>query len=153
MSHHVQFKSQFTDREALIRALCRVEHPVRGSHWTRNSIELHDQAQILNDWRGDCTANKGNVIVRRQNIDRLSTDLGFELTKEGTYNVHIDEAQKNWVTRLTTYYNVEKTKMELDQRGIKYVESLDEKGRIQLKAKFENKFTQSNFNTKLSTKF
>jgi DNA-binding transcriptional regulator/RsmH inhibitor MraZ len=48
---------------------------------------------------------------------------------------------------------VEKTKMELDQRGIKYVESLDEKGRIQLKAKFENKFTQSNFNTKLSTKF
>jgi hypothetical protein len=39
--------------------------------------------------------------------------------------------------RLTTYFNIEQSKMTYEARNLKYTESMDDKGRIQLRAKLE----------------
>jgi hypothetical protein len=75
-------------------------------------------------------------------VGSSSNDIGWVRNKDGKFEAIISEFDKSyynteWNSKLYTYYNVEKSKMEMDARGIKYTEKIDDKGRIQLRAKFK----------------
>ena len=139
MSHLLDFETQVTSQEALIRALCRMG-------FTREQVEIHDKATRINGYHTD--ENKvGNIIIRQSNT-KIPSDIGWELGKTGSYVEHVDDYQywntdkhynTEWKSKLYTYYNVELSRMELDAKGIQYKESKDTKGRIQIEAMFEVK--------------
>lgn len=143
MSHYVDVKTSITDEECLTKALCRVEngHDCYHRTWDKSHIESHKQAMNLYGYKGDMRTDKANVIIRRKNVGRASNDLGFVKNADGSYTAIISEFDGRsmgfssvWLQRLTTYYGVEKAKKEFKARGIKYTETTDEKGRVQLKA-------------------
>jgi hypothetical protein len=142
MSHYAKFESQVTDREALVRALCQVANPVTHKNFTRDQIEVHDDAQHLYGYQGDKRPQKANVIIRRKNVGGASNDIGFVL-EDGVYKPIISEFDQSqgysnaWLNKCYTRYNVEKSKIELESRNIPYVESRDEKGRTQIVARFK----------------
>lgn len=143
MSHYNDFETTITDEKALVRALCRCN--------TRDSIkvtvdllEVHKDPQNLYGYHNDVRDQKAHVIMRRQIVGSAANDIGFVKNADGKYNAIISDFDRtfynqDWLNKLYTYYNVEKSKIELETRGIKYHESLDSKGRIQLCAKFETK--------------
>jgi hypothetical protein len=136
MSHFNDFETTITDPDALVRALARMGIQEK-------DIEKHSTAVRLNGYHAE-EKNNAHVVVRRKVFGTANSDIGWEL-KDGKYVAHIDEFDygngspfnKIWQTKLYTYYNVEKSKIEFEQRGIEYTESKDDKGRIQLRAKFK----------------
>lgn len=136
MSHYNGFNTQITDLEALVRALCKEK--IRGHVITRDMIEVHDKPAKLNGYYG--TDNRtAQVIIRKQNYQGYG-DMGFVKNSDGTYMAIVDDSDVNDQYRgsLQMHYNIEKTKMTFESKGIKYVEAKDEKGRIQLRAKFQD---------------
>jgi hypothetical protein len=112
--------------------------------FTRNQIEAHEDPKHLYGYQGDRREQKANVIIRRNNVGGAANDVGFFRDGDGKYNAIISEYDsghynKQWLGKLTTFYNVEKSKMELEAKGIEYTETKDDKGRIQLRAKFNVK--------------
>jgi hypothetical protein len=137
-------ETQITDQEALVRALCRSISRATSKEFTRGQIEVCDNPRNLYGYQNDRRAQTANVILRRQHVGGLSNDIGFAKGKDGTYSAIISEYDsgyytKEWLTRLYTFYNVEKAKMEMDSRGVQYTETKDDRGRIQLRAKFQVK--------------
>ena len=136
MSHFVDFKTQMSDLEALIRALVK-------QGFKRDQIEIHGTAaKLTNNY--DSKAKKANVIIRAKN-NGISADIGWEFDKaEGVYVSHIDEYEwggkphygKDWQEHLTQFYNLEKSKMLCDENGLEYEESV-EQGDPVLLAKFK----------------
>lgn len=146
MSHLLDFKTCVTDRTALVRALERMGF--------KNKVEVHDKAVLLSGHMIDTGRKLANVIVRKQ-YTGIPADLGFEekVDADGntTFVAHIDEYNysgmqynKSWQDKLYTYYNVEKSKMELEAKGIDYSEQKDDKGRIQIKATFKKEANDPN---------
>lgn len=146
MSHLLDFKTCVTDRTALVRALERMGF--------KNKVEVHDKAVLLSGHMIDTGRKLANVIVRKQ-YTGIPADLGFEekVDADGntTFVAHIDEYQysgmqynKAWQDKLYTYYNVEKSKMELEAKGIDYSEQKDDQGRIQIKATFKKEANDPN---------
>ena len=143
MSHSLNFETQINDVEALVRALLRVERPKGTKCFTRNQIEIHEKASMMKTYQG-INLREANVIIRQRDIG-LSNDIGFVKESTGFYTGVIDSYQgydEPWLTRLYTYYNVEKSKIELEKKGIKYTEDKDEKGRIRIKARFATEKTE-----------
>ena len=141
MSHFNDFETIIADKEALLRALCRCDSR-NGNVFQRNQIEDHNEATNLYGYQSDRRAQKANIIIRRQHVGGAANDLGF-VKENGTYKAIISDYDsgfynKQWLGKLTTYYNVEKSKMELEAKNIPYTEILDNKGRIQLRAKFQD---------------
>lgn len=153
MSHFNNFETEITDKEALLRALCRCDSR-NGYAFQRNQIEDHNEATNLYGYQSDRRDQKAHVIIRRQHVGKCSNDLGFVKGENGNYNAVISDYDsgfynKRWLGKLTTYYNVEKSKMELDAKGIAYTETIDTKGRIQLRAKFKADMNASRIQVKL----
>jgi methyltransferase-like protein len=140
MSHYNDFETEMKDKDALIRALCRCKNRHNQSI-QREWIETHNNPDNLFGYLDDQRSQKANIIIRRQHVGPSSNDLGFVQTDTGykaiisDYDSHYYNPQ--WIGKLTTYYNIEKSKMELEAKGIAYTEVLDEIGRIQLRAKFK----------------
>jgi len=155
MSHLLDFKTCVTDRNALVRALERMGF--------KNKVEVHDKAVLLSGHMIDTGRKLANVIVRKQ-YTGIPADLGFEekVDADGntTFVAHIDEYNysgnactwpysrlsrmqynKSWQDKLYTYYNVEKSKMELEAKGIDYTELKDDQGRLQIKATFKKELS------------
>ncbi len=61
MSHYVECKPGFKDREALIEALVAVG-------FGRDQIEVHEQAAPLYGYRGDERPQRAHIVVRREHI-------------------------------------------------------------------------------------
>jgi hypothetical protein len=128
MSHYANLQTNITDIDALVAALCRVENR-SGNNWV-GRIETHTDAQHLYGYQGDRRPQKAHVIIRRHNVGGAANDLGFVRGKDGKFQAIISEYDSNyynaaWMGKLTTYYGVEKTKIELDAKGIKYKEGVD----------------------------
>lgn len=139
MSHFNKITTQMTDLKALVRALGRLgcEH-----------IEVHNQSQSLYGFHGDARPQTAHVIIRRNYISASANDVGFEKQKDGTIIAHISDYDSGtgqysgnkgthgteWQTKLKTYYGVEKAKMAFESKGMKYAESVNEKGLPVLKA-------------------
>jgi len=142
MSHYLDIKTQITDLECLVEALCRIE--TRTGQWNKNKIEVHETPQNLYGYQGDVRSQKANVIIRKLHVGGASNDIGFLKSPDGTYTSIISEFDRRfynllWSEKLSTYYGVEKAKKEFKVKGIKYTETVDEKGRIQLRAKIQEK--------------
>jgi len=134
MSHTVDVSTKITDEECLVKALCRVENQT-GHIFPASIIERHKDPTLLNLYGSHRTVN-AHIIIRRPNLGHGAyNDLGFVKNSDGSYTAVIaDKYDSAWLQRLTTYYGVEKAKKEFKARGIKYTETTDDKGRVQLKA-------------------
>lgn len=135
MSHLDEFKTKFTDKEALVRGLCRMG-------FARHQIECHTKAQAILGYHGTEDNKVGHVIIRKAHTD-IPSDIGWEL-KDGTYVGHVDSYHysgrticydQKWSMKLTESYNFELSKMTFEARGIKVQECKDSRGRLQLRAK------------------
>lgn len=134
MSHYVDVKTMITDAQALVRALGRLGFAV---------VENHEQAKNMNGYFGSQVSQKANVIVRRQYVGHA--DMGFLKTSDGTFTCQMDSYDKEkshggkygpeWQQKLTVWYGVEKAKMELDRKGMKYKEDMDEQERPRIRVK------------------
>lgn len=140
MSHYLDMKTQLTDPEALRRALLHMG-------FSESEVKVHQNNVNIKDYMGRRTDKKASVVVDYNAASRVgnypSNDLGFYKTSDGTYTCHMDdgflERQKGFMDKLGTYYNYEKSKIELEARKIPYEELKDDTGRLQLKCQFKKK--------------
>lgn len=132
MSHTVDIATQIKDKDALIRALTRVDN-LTGQPFSESVIEIHEQPQSMYTY--DNRDVSAHIIVRLKHIGSPAyNDLGFKRKADGTYEAIISDRYDNsWLQRLSAYYGVELSKKELKQKGLKYKETVDEQGRMQLK--------------------
>lgn len=142
MSHFNDFKTQITNQAALVRALCRCKN-ANGQVIKLSQIEISEIAKVLTgyDARNGGKVQHANVILRKGDNHFFNdyNDIGFVKQPDGTFKAVVSDYYKDpaWLNTLFTYYNVETAKMAFEVKGKEYVESLDDKGRIQLRAKFE----------------
>ena len=142
MSHLSEFETEFTDKQALIRALCRVG-------FTLDQIETFTIPRRIVGYHSD-EVKVGHIIIKKQNTG-IPSDIGWE-EKGGKFIYHGDDYNYGalgygtnkrydtaWQVNLLNYYNLEKSKMALEARGILCTECTDAKGRLQLRAKFKVK--------------
>ncbi len=84
MSHYVECKPGFKDREALIEALVAVG-------FIRSQIEVHQDAVVLYGYRGDERPQRAHIVVRREHVGPAANDVGWERLPDGTYRAWISE--------------------------------------------------------------
>ncbi len=84
MSHYVECRPHFKDRQALVDALLAVG-------FSREQIELHDEAVPLFGYRGDQREQRAHVVIRRQHVGPAANDVGWERLPDGTYRAWISE--------------------------------------------------------------
>ncbi len=84
MSHYVECRPMFKDRRALVDALLAVG-------FSREQIELHDEAVPLFGYRGDQREQRAHVVIRRQHVGPAANDVGWERLPDGTYRAWISE--------------------------------------------------------------
>ena len=84
MSHYVECKPGFKDREALIEALVAVG-------FGRDQIEVHEQAAPLFGYRGDERPQRAHIVIRREHVGQAANDVGWERLPDGTYRAWISE--------------------------------------------------------------
>jgi len=131
MSHYQDIDTCMKDEKALIRALARVGY---------NTVELHAEAQNLYGYQGDKREQKAEVIIRRAYVGSSSNDIGYVKGPDGNFKALISDYDSNkhnteWQNKVSTYYNIEKAKMTYENKRMKYTETVDDKGRVQLKAR------------------
>lgn len=129
MSHTLDMKTTMNDPEALTRALVAMGI-------SRSAIELHKQGVPIETY--DNKKVNAHVVVRKdwfnKNKDKITighnyaySDLGFVQGADGSYVAKVDESNfdQTWVNKLGTHYNIEKAKIVLDEKKIKYTESVE----------------------------
>lgn len=137
MSHLAKFQSSVTDPRALVRAL--VQMGIQQSQ-----IQCYEKAVQCHGYHNEETF-QANVVVRHSGT---GSDIGWEKNADGSYTSHIDDYNYNaiggnqhydqaWQNKCYTRYNVEKSKMELEDRKIPYVEGRDDNGRTTITARFK----------------
>jgi hypothetical protein len=88
------------------------------------NTQITDEEVLL---RALCRVDFLNETVARKAIEIHKTPQKVLIS---------DQYDQKWLDRLTMYYNIEKSKMEFNAKGIECIEAKDAKGRIQLRAKF-----------------
>jgi len=116
MSRYCTVKTEFMDRDSLVKALMET------GNWSLDQIEVHDVAQHLIGYNGDTRRETANVIVRRANIGDYSNDLGFVLNDKGLFEAVISEFDsrkfnQQWVGKLTGNYAFNVLDKELTAYG------------------------------------
>lgn len=84
MSHYVECKPGFKDRESLIEALVAVG-------FDRSQIEVHHEAVALYGYRGDERPQRAHIVIRREHVGPAANDVGWERLPDGTYRAWISE--------------------------------------------------------------
>jgi hypothetical protein len=84
MSHYVECRPHFKDRQALIDALVAVG-------FGRDQIELHEEAVSLFGYRGDERPQRAHIVIRRQYVGPAANDVGWERLPDGSYRAWISE--------------------------------------------------------------
>jgi hypothetical protein len=128
MSHYANLQTNITDIDALVAALCRMENGY-GDLFQKAHIEVHTKPVKLKGYYSTDKAQLAHVVIREGNGSSWA-DMGFSRGKDGKFTLIYDDMDKHlfnkeWMGKLTTYYGVEKTKIELDAKGIKYKEGVD----------------------------
>lgn len=90
MSAYKEYQTQFKDLDCLLHALQTV--PGRdGRIFTREQIEVHEQAVPLVGFHGDTREQKAHIIIRRKHVGAAANDIGYERLADGTYVARISE--------------------------------------------------------------
>ncbi len=84
MSHYVECRPGFKDREALIAALVAVGFEC-------SQIEIHEEAVSLYGYQGDERPLKAHVVIRRENVGPAANDVGWERQEDGTFRAWISD--------------------------------------------------------------
>jgi hypothetical protein len=84
MSHYVECRPNFRNRQALIDALVAVG-------FGREQIEIHEQPVPLHGYQGDVRPQKAHIVIRRQHVGHAANDVGWERLPDGTYRAWISE--------------------------------------------------------------
>ncbi len=84
MSHYVECRPQFNDRQALVDALLAVG-------FSRDQVEIHDEAVPLYGYHGDQREQRAHLVIRRQHVGPAANDVGWEKLPNGTYRAWISE--------------------------------------------------------------
>lgn len=100
MSHFSRINTKIVDQDALVKALADVGY---------SRVRVHEQAVPLEGFLGDGREQRAHVVVPRREVGRLSNDLGFERTVDGTFRAWISDfdARKHdgrWLDTLTHRY-------------------------------------------------
>lgn len=69
------------------------------------NVEVHAEAQPLDDWIGRPTEVLANVIVRRKQLGASSDDIGFARNANGTFDlvlsdIHLFKFDRRWLSEL-----------------------------------------------------
>lgn len=84
MSHYVECKPGFKDREALIQALIAIG-------FAREQIEVNQEAVPLYGYQDDQRAQQAHIVIRRKHVGQAANDVGWEKLADGTYRAWISE--------------------------------------------------------------
>lgn len=100
MSHFTSIQTQIKDADSLVKALADVGF---------QQVEMHSTAQPLYGYEGDRRADTAEVIIRRQQIGRLSNDIGFKRQSDGTFQAIISDYDRrrhsqDWLNQVTQRY-------------------------------------------------
>lgn len=128
MSRYCTVKTQFKDRDALISALMET------GTWTKEQIEVHNEAQHLFGVSGDQRKQTAQIIIRRQHVGRLANDIGFTEGEDGNYTAIISEYDsgkygKTWIGKLKGNYAYHKIHRDMAQHGRSVERTRGENGR------------------------
>jgi hypothetical protein len=134
MSHLANIKTVMKDLDALVMALERMGY--------KGKIERHATVQDLDGYqrRQEGVSRKAHVIIRQKNLDFQSyNDIGFEQKSDGTVVSYMDKDGKHdeWMTKLSTNYNIAKSMKTFKAKGLKWTETVDEKNRVKLEVMVE----------------
>ena len=147
MSHVSKMTTAMRNPKALVRALKRLGNKDK-------NIEVHEEAINCHGYHEE-EKYKANIVLRRKLSDysAKSSDVGWELQKDGTYAYHGDAFEysgatvynEDWHQKLETFYAIEAAKIEYEDRNIEYTEGVDEEKNPTLEARFpledEERFT------------
>ena len=112
MSHFSRIETKIVDQAALVAALADLGY----------TAEVHENGVPLKGFLGDSREQRAHVVVPRRQVGRLSNDLGFERTADGTYRAWISDfdAKKHgprWLGDLTHRYAYHATMATLPQQS------------------------------------
>ena len=118
MSMYVTIKTQFKDPNCLVSALAET------GQWTKEQIEVHEEAQNLYGYHGDIRQDKAHIIIRRQHIGSASNDIGFVKGEDGSYSAIISKYDSGkydakWIGTLKYNYGYEVTRKQAKTRGLR----------------------------------
>lgn len=100
MSHFTKVRTTITDQDRLVAVLRELGFA---------EVESHAAPTHLYGYRGDERPEKAEVAVRRKHIGRLSNDLGFHRTADGTFEAVISEFDRTryggpWLRKVAQRY-------------------------------------------------
>ena len=88
MSAYVKIRTEYRNKAAILTALKRMG-------WNCDQIKTSHSAINLKGYRGKTRAEKANIIVPHEHVPGAANDIGFELTDDGTYDLHLSEHDKH----------------------------------------------------------
>ncbi len=108
MSAYHEYEVNFTDRDALIKALALMKNSA-GVQFKETQIESHDAPVALIDYVGKVRPQRADIVIRRAAVGQAANDLGFEKTATG-YRAHISEFDRHhyneaWTDKLKQNYS------------------------------------------------
>ncbi len=100
MSHFTKVRTTITDQERLVAALRDLGFA---------EVESHAEPTHLYGFLGDRRPEKAEVAVRRKHLGRLSNDLGFHRTADGTFEAIISDYDRStydgrWLRKVAQRY-------------------------------------------------
>lgn len=118
MSMYVTIKTQFKNKECLVSALMET------GNWTKEQVEVHEEARNLYGYHGDIREDKAHIIIRRQHVGGASNDIGFVKGEDGSYSAIIsqyDSMKHNakWIGTLKYNYGYHVTRQQAKTRGLR----------------------------------
>ena len=113
MSKYGLLETQIADPRYLIAALGEMGY----------RVEVHPQGAALVGYEGHERAEKANIIIRRQQLDSASNDIGFARTSEGRYVARLSEYDQGigfnqkWLNRVHQLYKEKQTIATAKEKG------------------------------------
>lgn len=118
MSLYCSVETIMQNQEALILALMET------GNWTRQQIEVYQEAQRLYGYHNDLRPEKAHIIIHRRFIGSASNDIGFVKDENGQYKAIISEYDSNskgynqaWINRLKGNYAYHTIRLDQERRG------------------------------------
>jgi len=105
MSKYVVLRTVLTDEAHLIGALRDLGY----------EPEVHPDAAALFGYMGDERPERANIIVRRNQLDSASNDIGFSRNSSGTYGAVLSEYDRGigfneaWLGKVSQAYKERQT--------------------------------------------
>lgn len=100
MSHFTKVRTTITDQSRLVAVLRELGFA---------EVESHAEPAHLYGYQGDVRPERAEVAVRRKHIGRLSNDIGFHRTSDGTFEAIISEYDRSkyderWLRKVSQRY-------------------------------------------------